>query len=44
MYCRFVEDISIKIWVPKNKSDDMIIKIKMELNSWHDCIKIFLLS
>ena len=40
MYCRFVDDISIKMWVPKNKVDYMIIKIKMDLNSWHACIKI----
>ena len=40
MYCRFVDDISIKMWVAKDKVDDMITKIKLDLNSWHACIKI----
>ncbi len=40
MYARFVDDISIKLWVPKDGVDDAVSAIKLELNSWDKCIKI----
>ena len=40
MYSRFVDDISIKMWVAKDAVDATIQKVKLTLNSWHACIKI----
>ena len=40
MYSRFVDDISIKMWVAKDAVDATIQKVKLALNSWHACIKI----
>jgi hypothetical protein len=40
MYSRFVDDISIKMWVAKDAVDATIQKVKLDLNSWHACIKV----
>jgi hypothetical protein len=40
MYSRFVDDISIKIWVAKDAVEETIQKVKLDLNSWHACIKV----
>ena len=40
MYARFVDDISIKIWAPRDDVDDVVSAIKLELNSWDKCIRI----
>ena len=40
MYSRFVDDISIKIWVARSEVDAIVRKVKLDLNSWHACIKV----
>jgi hypothetical protein len=40
MYSRFVDDISIKIWVARDEVDAMVRMVKLDLNSWHACIKV----
>jgi hypothetical protein len=40
MYSRFVDDISIKMWVARDAVDATIQKVKLDLNSWHACIKV----
>ena len=40
MYSRFVDDISIKIWVARDKVDDIVREVKLDWNSWHACIKV----
>jgi hypothetical protein len=40
MYSRFVDDISIKMWVARDAVDATIQKVKLDLNSWHSCIKV----
>jgi hypothetical protein len=40
MYSRFVDDISIKMWVAKDAVGATIQKVKLDLNSWHACIKV----
>jgi hypothetical protein len=40
MYSCFVDDISIKMWVTKDTVDATIQRVKLDLNSWHFCIKV----
>ena len=38
MNSRFVDDISIKMWVARDAVDATIQKVKLDLNSWHACM------
>ena len=40
MYARFVDDMSIKLWVARDDVGVVVLDVKLELNSWDKCIKI----